>query len=178
MKGLYIFVKIKKKAKPKKFYLNINKTDIKKLHILNFSLDFEFGYVNYDSFRKLFITCIPESEIYVPTESVWLSFYKRVLSLGMVQTLYRFNYSMQHRPELINQFFLRNMKSESLYGHPQFLGILNSLIDQYHIIKDFNNTDKLTLRNASKYMISIDYTSIFNKDRNKVQELLNIGDMT
>jgi hypothetical protein len=27
-------------------------------------------------------------------------------------------------------------------------------------------------------MISIDYTSVFNKDRNKVQELLNIGDMT
>lgn len=178
IKGLPVKIKTKKK-KVKTIFLNVNINDMKRLSILNFSLDFEFGFATYDSFRKMFLDCLPRaSEVQVPGKEIWLLLYKRILSLGMVQTLYKFNLAMQHRPELINGFFQRQMQSKSLYGHPQFLGLLNSLISQYDIIKSYNENDSLTLRNAAKNMISIDYTTIFNKDRNKVQDLLTVGDMT
>jgi hypothetical protein len=153
----------------KKFFI-LNKKMLNQLRNLSLMLDVVFDYYNYDAIRKLFAYNITNPEYMIPDERVALLELKRILSKGLVSKILEMNRKIIMSPQILFDKF--NVEDRnSLTNSPIFLAIFNTMSRMKNI--EFNDINDL--HNISKKICDINIDSIFNKDRNKIQSLIEIG---
>nr|QIR30231.1 RNA-dependent RNA polymerase [Plasmopara viticola lesion associated mitovirus 7] len=189
---LYDYLKIKNNYIPfgadslvelvKKIYCNLklgnrfyslNKKTIISLKNFSLMLDIVFGYYSYDKLRNLFSMNITNENYMIPDERTILLELKRILSRGLTSRILQMNSAILQTPKkLLDKF---NPETQEDYNNLQnntvFLSIYNT-ISRFRNIKleDLND-----LHNISKEICDLNIESIFNKDRNKIQSLIEIG---
>jgi hypothetical protein len=133
-------------------------------------LDVVFDYYNYDAIRKLFAYNINNPDYMIPDERVALLELKRILSKGLVSKILEMNRKIIMSPQVLFDKF--NVEDRnSLTNSPIFLAIFNTMSRMKNI--EFNDINDL--HNISKEICDINIDSIFNKERNKIQSLIEIG---
>jgi hypothetical protein len=138
----------------------------------NFSLilDVVFDYYNYDAIRKLFAHNISNPDYMIPDERVALLELKRILSKGLVSKILEMNRKIIMSPQVLFDKF--NVEDRNtLTNSPIFLAIFNTMSRMKNI--EFNDINDL--HNISKEICDINIDSIFNKERNKIRSLIEIG---
>jgi len=167
MKSLYFKIYLIKGKK--KFFL-LSRRTLNNLQNFSLMLDVIFDYYNYDKIRKLFSHNITNENYMIPNERVALSELKRILSRGLVSKILQMNVNLIKSQSSLFDYFKvddRNL----LANNPIFLAIFNTM-SRYRDIKFEDIND---LHNISKSICDIDIKRIFNKDRNKIQSLIEIG---
>jgi hypothetical protein len=133
-------------------------------------LDVIFGYYSYDKIRNLFARNITSLDYNIPNDDTILSELKRVLSHGLRSRLLEMNVKLINSPKtLISKFDVED--KNSLNNNPIFLAIYNTLSR----FRDIKLDDLNDLHNISKEICDLNIDSIFNKERNKIQSLIEIG---
>jgi hypothetical protein len=106
----------------------------------------------------------------IPNERVALLELKRILSKGLVSKILEMNRKIIMSPQVLFDKF--NVEDRnSLTNSPIFLAIFNTMSRMKNI--EFNDINDL--HNISKKICDINIDSIFNKERNKIQSLIEIG---
>jgi hypothetical protein len=136
-------------------------------------LDVVFGYYSYDKLRNLFSMNITNENYMIPDERTILLELKRILSKGLTSRILQMNSAILQTPkDLLDKF---NPETQEDYNKLQdntvFLSIYNT-ISRFRNIK-FEDLDDL--HNISKEICDLNIESIFNKDRNKIRSLIEIG---
>jgi hypothetical protein len=133
-------------------------------------LDIIFGYYSYDSLRKLFSMNITNENYMIPDERTILLELKRILSKGLATRILQMNLKIIMSPKVLLEKFTVSDKND-LRFNPVFLAIYNTITKFRNIeLEDLND-----LHNISKEICDVNIDSIFNKDRNKIQSLIEIG---
>jgi hypothetical protein len=176
-----LFIMTKKNSKKKtvkgnlqKRYLSINYKQFNKIRSFGLALDINFNNFNYEKVRKLFVNNITNDEYPIPGNGVALLEYKRILLSGMSRLIGSMNEKIISNPKLLLSKFSEEDKN-LLSINPVFISIFNTIKMQWEIVKGWDLSDDISLHNASKEIVGLDIESIFNKDRNKIQSLLVIG---
>jgi hypothetical protein len=155
--------------KNNKYYKLSNKM-IKSLKNFSLLLDVVFGYYSYDNLRKLFSLNITNENYMIPDERTILLELKRILSKGLSTRILQMNLKIISSPKVLLEKFTVSDKND-LRFNPVFLAIYNTITKFKNIeIEDLND-----LHNISKEICDINIDNIFNKDRNKIQSLIEIG---
>lgn len=165
--------KIYKNLKLENRIYSLNKKTITSLKNFSLMLDIVFGYYSYDKLRNLFSMNITNENYMIPDERTILLELKRILSRGLTSRILQMNLAILQTPKkLLDKF---NPETQEDYNKLQdntvFLSIYNT-ISRFRNIKleDLND-----LHNISKEICDLNIESIFNKDRNKIQSLIEIG---
>jgi hypothetical protein len=133
-------------------------------------LDVVFGYYSYDNLRKLFSLNITNENYMIPDERTILFELKRVLSKGLATRILQMNLKIISSPKVVLEKFTYSDKND-LRFNPVFLAIYNTITKFKNVeLEDLND-----LHNISKEICDINIDNIFNKDRNKIQSLIEIG---
>ncbi|WAK72427.1 MAG: RNA-dependent RNA polymerase [Plasmopara viticola lesion associated mitovirus 7] len=155
-----------------RFY-NLNIKTLTSLKNFSLMLDIVFGYYSYDKLRNLFSMNITNENYMIPDERTILAELTRILSKGLTSRILQMNSAILQTPkDLLDKF---NPESQEDYNNLQnntvFLSIYNT-ISRFRNIKleDLND-----LHNISKEICDLNIESIFNKDRNKIKSLIEIG---
>lgn len=155
-----------------RFY-NLNLKTFTSLKNFSLMLDIVFGYYSYDKLRNLFSMNITNENYMIPDERTILAELTRILSKGLTSRILQMNSAILQTPkDLLDKF---NPESQEDYNKLQdntvFLSIYNT-ISRFRNIKleDLND-----LHNISKEICDLNIESIFNKDRNKIKSLIEIG---
>jgi hypothetical protein len=102
---------------------------------------------------------------------------KRILTGGIASTVSQGDYHLTD--DLIGQLmskFYDQYNNIQLTMHPQFIGLVNLLQDRIKILNRFkHNKSELFLYNLAKDVVSIKVDNIFNKDKEKVSVILEMG---
>jgi len=154
-------------------YYSLNKKTITSLKNFSLMLDIVFGYYSYDKLRNLFSMNITNENYMIPDERTILLELKRILSKGLTSRILQMNSAILQTPKkLLDKF---NPETQEDYNNLQnntvFLSIYNT-ISRFRNIKleDLND-----LHNISKEICDLNIEAIFNKDRNKIKSLIEIG---
>jgi hypothetical protein len=151
-------------------YFKINNKMIKSLKNFSLMLDVVFGYYSYDNLRKLFSLNITNENYMIPDERTILFELKRILSKGLATRILQMNLKIISSPKVLLEKFTIDDKND-LRFNPVFLAIYNTITKFKNVeIEDLND-----LHNISKEICDINIDNIFNKDRNKIQSLIEIG---
>jgi hypothetical protein len=143
---------------------------IKSLKNFSLLLDVVFGYYSYDNLRKLFSLNITNENYMIPDERTILLELKRILSKGLSTRILQMNLKIISSPKVLLEKFTVSDKND-LRFNPVFLAIYNTITKFKNIeIEDLND-----LHNISKQICDVNIDNIFNKDRNKIQSLIEIG---
>jgi hypothetical protein len=154
----------------KKKFFALNKKMLNSLRNFSLILDVVFDYYNYDAIRKLFAYNINNPDYMIPDERVALLELKRILSKGLVSKILEMNRRIIMSPQVLFEKF--NVEDRNvLTNSPIFLAIFNTMSRMKNI--EFNDINDL--HNISKEICDINIDSIFNKERNKIQSLIEIG---
>jgi len=171
-KGHYI--KFNNKLKYR--FLTINKNVYNKLQNYSLALDINFGNFSYEKLRKLFTNLISNDNYVIPNERVALLEYKRILLDGMANVVGNMNRNILNVPgEFLNKF--PEQDKNNLACHPLFISVYNCLRRMWDKVKIYKDQEGLCLHSLSKEISDLNIESIFNKDRNKIQSLLLIGNI-
>jgi hypothetical protein len=167
-----------KKGKPFKRYLSINKRLYKTIRTLELALDQSFGYLTYQNFRRFWLLINKNDDIVVPSNlSIGLLKFKRILIGGIASHVSANDAALMSNlwDRLWNQFF-ESYKVGLSTLHPQLIGLYNLLLDRLEVLNSFNYDDNhINLYNVAKRVTSIKIENIFNKDKEKVLPLLEMG---
>lgn len=151
-------------------YYKISSKMIKSLKNFSLMLDVVFGYYSYDNLRKLFSLNITNENYMIPDERTILFELKRILSKGLSSRILQMNLKIISTPKVLLDKFTIGDKND-LRFNPVFLAIYNTITKFKNVeIEDLND-----LHNISKQICDINIDNIFNKDRNKIQSLIEIG---
>jgi len=151
-------------------YFKLSNSMITSLQNFSLMLDVIFGYYSYDKIRNLFARNITTLDYNIPNDDTILSELKRVLSHGLRSRLLEMNVKLINSPKtLISKFDIED--KNLLNNNPIFLAIYNTLSR----FKDIKLEDLNDLHNISKEICDLNIDSIFNKERNKIQSLIEIG---
>jgi hypothetical protein len=151
-------------------FFSLNRNTLNSLRNFSLMLDVIFDYYNYDKIRNLFAHNITNENYQIPHEGVALSELKRILSRGLVSRILDMNKKIIMSPKnLFNKFNVEDRNE--LSNSPIFLAIFNTMSR----MKDIKFEDLNDLHNISKQICDIDIDSIFNKERNKIRSLIEIG---
>jgi hypothetical protein len=165
-----LYFKIYLIKKKKKFFL-LNRKTLNNLYNFSLILDVVFNYYNYDKIRNLFAHNITNENYVLPNEGVALSELKRILSRGLISRITKLNLKLISSPSSLFEKFSHIEDRNLLANNPVFLAIYNTLSKFKHIeFEDLND-----LHNISKKICEINIDAIFNKERNKIQSLIEIG---
>jgi len=153
-----------------KKYFKLTDSMITSLRNFSLMLDVIFGYYSYDKIRNLFARNITTLDYNIPNDDTILSELKRVLSHGLRSRLLEMNVKLINSPKtLISKFDIED--KNLLNNNPIFLAIYNTLTR----FRDIKLEDLNDLHNISKEICDLNIDSIFNKERNKIQSLIEIG---
>lgn len=167
MISLYFRIFLNKQGK----FFVLNKKIIKSLENFSLMLDITFGYYSYDKVRLLFSMNIKSDDYMIPNERVALSELERILSFGLTSRILQINRNIISNPSLLlDKFQVTDVNL--LANNPVFLSIFNTISKLQDIRLDFNIEN---LYNISKEIVDLNIESIFNKERNKIQSLIEIG---
>ncbi|QPK91778.1 RdRP [Fusarium verticillioides mitovirus 1] len=154
----------------RKSFYKLNDKMVSSLESFSLMLDIVFDYKSYDKLRNLFVKNITTLDYNIPSESTILSELKRILSHGLSSRILQMNSNIINSPKvLISKFDIED--KNLLNTNPVFLSIYNTISR----FKDIKFEDLDDLHNISKEICEINIENIFNKDRNKIQSLLEIG---
>jgi hypothetical protein len=106
----------------------------------------------------------------IPDERTILHELKRILSKGLVTRILQMNLKIIMSPKVLLDKFTVGDKNDLRFD-PVFLAIYNTITK----FKNIEFEDLNDLHNISKEICDINIKSIFSKDRNKVQSLIEIG---
>jgi len=158
----------------KKFFLNINKKTYNKIRAFSLALDIEFNYYTYDKLRSLFVNKNNNDQYVIPNERVALLEYKRILSVGLAKVVSNINSNIINTPSnLLSKFDV--VDKNELRWNTLFISIYNVINRQWEIVKQWDLSLELTLLESVHEICDLNIDSIFNKERNKLSSLLNIG---
>jgi hypothetical protein len=106
----------------------------------------------------------------IPDERTILLELKRILSKGLATRILQMNLKIIMSPKVLLEKFTVSDKND-LRFNPVFLAVYNTITKFRNIeLEDLND-----LHNISKEICDVNIDSIFNKDRNKIQSLIEIG---
>lgn len=179
---LYGFISIpyyNKKVKKIKFFIPyINKKVLKQILTLELALDQSFGFLTYEKFRNFFNVWNTNDELVCPPDlSIGLLYLRRILTGGIASTVSQDDYDLTDNlwDVVFNQFH-EIYKSMNLTIHPQFMGLVNLLEDRIKILNKFkSNSNEISLYNIAKDVVSIKVDRLFNKEKQKLSVLLEMG---
>lgn len=184
-KSTYIFSKPKKskskkdgkKLPPKKIWLSLNRKMYKQIMSLKLALDITFNYITYENFKKAWISNVNYEELHCPPNlKIGLFELKRILIGGLASSVFKGDLPIFKRPrELIVDNFEDTYDSKSLVPHPQFLGLFNNLVNKLTVLDRFKDHGGIGLYNAAKSLSAINYKTIYNKDKEKLIPVLEMG---
>jgi hypothetical protein len=167
------FKKVNDKFKIISSPLNLSFRNYNKLQNFGLALDIQFGYATYDKLRTYF-TKMVKFELYViPGEKVMRSEYERILSDGMASMIEKFNTSIYLKPKLIFDKFEEKDREDCEY-YPIFSALYNQTSSAWEESKKYSLGSSSVI-DFCKNLSALDVDSIFNKDRNIIQPILNIG---
>jgi len=156
-------------------FFSINVILKNKLTMFSVILNHAFKFVTYDQYRKFFCDQVTNDEYIIPTPGVVLSEIDRVLGEGLKTLISKKIIEVQDIYYQIvgNQYYGKLQLDEYSYL-PLYHSIVNYLQSLHDTAQSWN-TKEISILECSRNMVMIDINSIYNKDRNKVQSLYNIG---
>lgn len=105
--------------------------------------------------------------------------YKRVLLGGIASSLFKGDLKLIKNPvRYLSDTYEDTVGSRSLLLDPRFLGVYNNLIVKVNSLKKFYQKGGVNLFNIAKDLTSLDYNTIYNKDKLKLAVLLKMGTLT
>jgi hypothetical protein len=105
--------------------------------------------------------------------------YKRVLLGGIASSLFKGDLKLIKNPvRYLSDTYEDTIGSRSLLLDPRFLGVYNNLIVKVSSLKKFYQKGGVNLFNIAKDLTSLDYNTIYNKDKLKLAVLLKMGTLT
>jgi hypothetical protein len=136
-------------------------------------LDIVFGYYSYDKLRNLFSMNITNENYMIPDERTILLELKRILSKGLTSRILQMNSAILQTPKkLLDKF---NPETQEDYNNLQNNTVFLSIYNTISRFRNIKLEDLDDLHNISKEICDLNIESIFNKDRNKIQSLIEIG---
>jgi hypothetical protein len=154
----------------RKSFYKLSDKMVSSLESFSLMLDIVFDYNSYDKLRNLFVKNITTLDYNIPNEGTILFELKRILSHGLSSRILQMNSNIINSPKvLISKFDIED--KNLLNTNPVFLSIYNTISR----FKDIKFEDLDDLHNISKEICEINIENIFNKERNKIQSLLEIG---
>jgi len=156
-----------------KKYFSLNIKTITSLKNFSLMLDIIFGYYSYDKLRNLFAMNITNENYMIPDERTILNELKRILSKGLTSRILQMNSAILNTPKLLLDKF--NPETQEDYDKLQFNPIFLSIYNTISRFRNIKIEDLDDLHNISKEICDLNIESIFNKDRNKIQSLIEIG---
>lgn len=166
------------KRKSFRRYLSINKQIYKTIRTLELALDHSFNYLTYQTFRRFWLLINKNDDIVVPSNlSIGLLKFKRILIGGIASHVSSNDAALMNNlwDRLWNQFF-ESYKAGLSTLHPQLIGLYNLLLDRLEVLNSFDfNSNDISLYNVAKKVTSIKIDNIFNKDKEKILPLLEMG---
>jgi len=157
-------------------YLSINRKTYNKLQNYSLALDINFGIFSYEKLRRLFCNLITNDNYVIPDGKVALLEYKRILLSGMANVVGNMNKNILMLPsEFLDRF--PEQDKNNLAVHPLFISVYNCLNKMWDKVMIYKDQEDLCLHSLSKEISDLNLDSIFNKDRNKIQSLLLIGNI-
>jgi len=154
-------------------YFSLNIKTITSLKNFSLMLDIIFGYYSYDKLRNLFAMNITNENYMIPDERTILNELKRILSKGLTSRILQMNSAILNTPKLLLDKF--NPETQEDYNKLQFNPIFLSIYNTISRFRNIKLEDLDDLHNISKEICDLNIESIFNKDRNKIQSLIEIG---
>jgi len=155
-----------------RFY-SLNLKTIVSLKNFSLMLDIVFGYYSYDKLRNLFSMNITNESYMIPDERTILNELKRILSKGLTSRILRMNSAILQTPkDLLDKF---NPESQEDYNNLQNNTVFLSIYNTISRFRNIKLEDLDDLHNISKEICDLNIESIFNKDRNKIKSLIEIG---
>jgi len=155
-----------------RFY-SLNLKTITSLKNFSLMLDIVFGYYSYDKLRNLFSMNITNENYMIPDERTILNELKRILSKGLTSRILQMNAAILQTPkDLLDKF---NPESQEDYDKLQFNTVFLSIYNTISRFRNIKLEDLDDLHNISKEICDLNIESIFNKDRNKIKSLIEIG---
>lgn len=161
-------------------FINFSKYSLR-MEIFLTGLDRTFNYINNEKIRTIFNYYITNDLYQVPSDlTTTLSEYDRIVSDGIVGVTSNNIRSLGNFFEQSINYSKEKFKietNEDFLNLPVVQGVINYLKD----LKDRSsnvNFNEISLLEAIEYLSLIDIDKIFNKDRNKIQSLLTVGQST
>nr|QQO58801.1 RNA-dependent RNA polymerase [Plasmopara viticola lesion associated mitovirus 7] len=155
-----------------RFY-SLNKKTITSLKNFSLMLDIVFGYYSYDKLRNLFSMNITNENYMIPDERTILLELKRILSKGLTSRILQMNSAILQTPkDLLDKF---NPETQEDYNKLQDNTVFLSIYNTISRFRNIKLEDLDDLHNISKEICDLNIESIFNKDRNKIKSLIEIG---
>jgi len=148
-----------------------------KLEAFSFSLDRVFGYENLDRGRNLLSKLTYNIDTYqIPSEQLIHQEFDRIVFEGVNVITGTFVENVNKTFKILEDKSLNYFNLKSINGlrkFPIFKGILNHIRNLEKVLNNFDfSRDLLQL---SKELIVLDLDNVFNKERNKVLDMLNVG---
>jgi len=154
-------------------YYSLNLKTITSLKNFSLMLDIVFGYYSYDKLRNLFSMNITNENYMIPDERTILNELKRILSKGLTSRILQMNSAILQTPkDLLDKF---NPESQEDYNNLQNNTVFLSIYNTISRFRNIKLEDLDDLHNISKEICDLNIESIFNKDRNKIKSLIEIG---
>jgi hypothetical protein len=160
------FIKISK-------VLNLSKRNYSKLQNFGLALDIQFGFATYDKLRTYFVNMVKWDMYVITNEKVMRSEYERILSYGMANMIRKFNTSIYLSPKLVFDKFSEEDRVDCEY-FPIFSALYNQTNNAWNESKKYSIGSSSVI-DFAKNLSALNVDSIFNKDRNIIQSVINVG---
>jgi hypothetical protein len=161
----------KKTFKLKSTILTLNLKERSKVKSFSLALDLTFNHYSYDKLREYFaLNTVKRSEYMLPTVEVARSEMERVLLAGLASTIRKFNNTIFDDPF---KFFKEEQRKDA-ENFPIFTAMFNQVSSSWDLLTLYKNK-KLSMYEVSKKLSLLDMESTFNKDRNIIMSLVNVG---
>jgi len=168
--SLYSCLKINDK------YYSFNLKSKKRISMFIKSLDIAFGYATPDMLRNMLVENITNELYLVPNQSLIRSEIERVMGdgLGLLagNNLKKLNSIFETIKTKSKIFDLKDLNE--LNDYVIFHGIVNYIEKFKETVKSWDCSN-LDIRQCSKELLLLDIDSFFDKDRNKILDLMNMG---
>nr|UPW42199.1 MAG: putative RNA dependent RNA polymerase [Xinjiang mito-like virus 61] len=157
-------------------FININRFLIR-LETLQLGLDRAFGFLTEESLRIFLHKVIKNDSYLVPTSrAVLFEELNRILGDGLVRLV---SQNLDNTSKIISNLITRSeilcddFDVNYLRKYPIFRSILNHCVLAEEAISKWGFSSDLLM--ASKELVQLDINNLFDKERNKILSLLNIG---
>lgn len=173
-KDLLLFRVVKgKKVKP--FYVSPSQFR-KGLYGFSLGLDKVFGFMTEEKIRQLFLMKVKNPDFQIPSTGIGLQKeFRRVINDGMLRQLNKQVQDMDKMVDDIVRLNPFNIDPNQLKHYPIFVALLNSVTRMDELLKEFRSLLSPDLLKFSKDLSQISVESCFNKDRNKILDLITVG---
>lgn len=151
------------------------------LELFSFGLDMAFGYVTLDKAREVLAKATVTNESYVvPQDSVVLREIRRALGLGLKEmVLGAMRKSINIATKLTDKKSVYGLEDvNELRYTPIFQGVMNHIETLLATAQEWDSQDSISIQEVADKMVQVDIDRIFSKDRNKIQSLVKIAEIS